>query len=148
MKFRVLTNRFSAFSRGPGGFRELREAGRKHFHLSWYLSDTVVTSYGQKSWGGTFSSVYGMIRKSSKFTSVESLGTFSSTFKSSASWFGWRVWLLVTTNQNSLAKLHILPAGKFWGLTIWRKYDHLYRWWNKKITPSGFLTMTRYHGDL
>ena len=42
---RVLYNRFLAFSRGPGGFRELREAGRIHFHLSWYLSDYVVTSY-------------------------------------------------------------------------------------------------------
>ena len=35
-----------AFPGGPGGFRELREAGRNHFHLSWYLSDTVVTSPG------------------------------------------------------------------------------------------------------
>ena len=34
------------FSEGYGGFRELREAGRKHFHPSWYLSDAVVTSYG------------------------------------------------------------------------------------------------------
>jgi len=33
---------------GPGGFREFREAGRNHFHLSWYLSDAVVTSYGKK----------------------------------------------------------------------------------------------------
>ena len=48
IKCRVLKLRFLAFSRGPGGFRELREAGRNHFHLSWYLSDTVVTSYGQK----------------------------------------------------------------------------------------------------
>ena len=40
--------RFLAFSRGSGGFRELREAGRKHFHLSWYLSVPVVTSYDQK----------------------------------------------------------------------------------------------------
>ena len=45
IRFRVLKHRFLAFSRGPGGFRELREAGRNHFHLSWYLSDTVVTSY-------------------------------------------------------------------------------------------------------
>ena len=29
--------RFLAFSEGPGGFREVREAGRNHFHLSWYL---------------------------------------------------------------------------------------------------------------
>ena len=54
-KHRVLELRFLAFSRGPGGFRELREAGMNHFHLSWYLSDTVVTSYGQKSsWGDFF----------------------------------------------------------------------------------------------
>ena len=45
---------FPAFSRGYGGFRELREAGRKHFHLSWYLLVPVVRSYGQKPWGGNF----------------------------------------------------------------------------------------------
>ena len=44
IKIRVLKLRFWAFSDGPGGFRELREAGRNHFHLSWYLSDAVVTS--------------------------------------------------------------------------------------------------------
>ena len=50
--FRVQTLRFLAFSRGSGGFRELREAGRKHFHLSWYLVVPGVTSYGQNpSWG-------------------------------------------------------------------------------------------------
>ena len=55
MNFRVLKLRFLFFSRGPGGFRELREAGRNHFHLSWYLSVPVVTSYGQKpSWGDFF----------------------------------------------------------------------------------------------
>ena len=48
IKFRVLYNRFLAFSRGPGGFRELREAGRKHFHLSWYLLVPGITSYGKK----------------------------------------------------------------------------------------------------
>ena len=47
IKFRVQKLRLLAFSRGSGGFRELREAGRKHFHLSWYLSVSVVTSYGQ-----------------------------------------------------------------------------------------------------
>ena len=53
--FRILKNKFLAFSRGPVGFRELREAYRKHFHLSWYLSVPVVMSYGQKSsWGGFF----------------------------------------------------------------------------------------------
>ena len=40
------------FSRGPGGFREVRKAGRNHFHLSWCLSVSVVKSYGQKPWGG------------------------------------------------------------------------------------------------
>ena len=34
---RGLYHRFLAFPRGPGGFRKVREAGRKHFHLSWYL---------------------------------------------------------------------------------------------------------------
>ena len=52
---------FLAFPGGPGGFRELREAGRNHFHLSWYLFEPGVTSYGQKtSWGDFFlpSTVY------------------------------------------------------------------------------------------
>ena len=35
LKNRVLKLRFLAFSEGPGGFRELPEAGRNHFHLSW-----------------------------------------------------------------------------------------------------------------
>ena len=51
---RVLKPRFWVFSRGPGGFRELQKAGRNHFHLSWYLSVPVVTSYGQKPRGGGF----------------------------------------------------------------------------------------------
>ena len=33
LKFRVRNRRFFAFPEGPGGFRELREAGRNHFHL-------------------------------------------------------------------------------------------------------------------
>ena len=37
LKFWVLKLRFLAFPEGPGGFRELRKAGRNHFHLSWYL---------------------------------------------------------------------------------------------------------------
>ena len=51
-----LKNMFLFFSQGPGGFRELREASRNHFHLSWYLSDYVVTSYDQKlfGWGDFF----------------------------------------------------------------------------------------------
>ena len=36
-KNRVLKLMCLAFPGGPGGFRELREAGRNHFHLSWYL---------------------------------------------------------------------------------------------------------------
>ena len=51
---RVLKLGSLAFPGGPGGFRELRGAGRKHFHLSWYLSDAAVTSYGQKPWRGFF----------------------------------------------------------------------------------------------
>ena len=44
-------NRFLAFPRDPGGFREVREACRNHFHLPWYLSDTVVASCSQRpSW--------------------------------------------------------------------------------------------------
>ena len=45
----VLYNAFSAFSRGPGGFGELREASRNHFHLSWYLLVPGVTSFDQKN---------------------------------------------------------------------------------------------------
>ena len=48
-KNRVLKLRFLAFPGGPGGFRELREAGRNHFHLSWYLLVPGVTSYGQQT---------------------------------------------------------------------------------------------------
>ena len=48
VKFRVLKLRFVAFSQGPGGFREVQEAGRNHFHLSWYLLVPGVTSYEQK----------------------------------------------------------------------------------------------------
>ena len=52
---RVLKYTFLAFPRGPGGFRKLREACKNHFHLSWYLSGAVVTSYSQKpSWGELF----------------------------------------------------------------------------------------------
>ena len=29
----------------PGRLKQLREARRIHFHLSWYLSDSVVPSY-------------------------------------------------------------------------------------------------------
>ena len=58
---RGLKLRFLALSEGPGGFRKLREAGRNHFHLSWYLSVPGRTSYDQKPWGGTFSFVAGIL---------------------------------------------------------------------------------------
>ena len=51
---RVLQNRFLAFPRGPGGFRELWGAGRNHFHLSWYSPVPGITSYDQKPWGDCF----------------------------------------------------------------------------------------------
>ena len=40
---------FSLFFEVPGGFRKLREAYRIRFHLPWYPSDPVVTSYDQKT---------------------------------------------------------------------------------------------------
>ena len=40
---------------------ELREAGRNHFHLSWYLSVSVARSYGKKSWGNLCFTVYDML---------------------------------------------------------------------------------------
>ena len=49
VKNRVLKLRFFAFVEGPGGFRELREASRNHFHLSWYLIVPGITSYGNKN---------------------------------------------------------------------------------------------------
>jgi len=49
VKNRVLYKRFLAFYGGPGGFRELREACRKHFHGSWYLFEPGVTSYDRKT---------------------------------------------------------------------------------------------------
>ena len=48
LKNRVLKPRFLAFVEGPGGFREVREAGRNHFHLSWYLLVPGITSYDRK----------------------------------------------------------------------------------------------------
>ena len=53
---------FLDFSRGLGGFRGLREAYRNHFHLSWYLSVPVVTSYSQKPSWGIFFTVYSICR--------------------------------------------------------------------------------------
>ena len=62
IKCRVLKYRFLVYFHGPGGFRELREAYRNHFHRSWYLSDAVVTSYGQKPSWGDFFTEYGSIQ--------------------------------------------------------------------------------------
>ena len=47
-RFRALKLTFFAFPVGPEGFRELREAGRNHVHLSWYLLVPGITSYDQK----------------------------------------------------------------------------------------------------
>ena len=74
LKFRVLKLRFLAFTGGPGGFRELQEAGRNHFHLSWYLLVPGITSHVQKSsWGKFYICVgYFFLRKlglDSKITS-------------------------------------------------------------------------------
>ena len=41
----VLKLTFLAFPGGPGGFRKVREAGRNHFHLSWYLLVPGARSY-------------------------------------------------------------------------------------------------------
>ena len=41
---RILKQRFLVFSCGPGGFRSSRRLVGTNFHLSWYLSDVVVTS--------------------------------------------------------------------------------------------------------
>ena len=49
--FRLQKLRLLAFPGPPGGFRELREAGRNHLHLSWYLIVPGITSYGPKLWG-------------------------------------------------------------------------------------------------
>ena len=45
--FWVQKRRLLVFPEGPGGFRELREAGRNHFHLSWYLIVPGVTSHNK-----------------------------------------------------------------------------------------------------
>ena len=55
-KFSDSKTQLFSFSQDPAGFRKLWEAGRNHFHLSWYLLVSVVTSYGQKPWGELFRS--------------------------------------------------------------------------------------------
>ena len=52
VKIRILKLMFLAFLEGPGGFRELREAGRNHFHRSWYLLVPGNMSYDRFSLNG------------------------------------------------------------------------------------------------
>ena len=52
LTFRDLNLKCLAFVGGHGGFRELREAGRSHFHLSWYLLVPGITSYDRFSLNG------------------------------------------------------------------------------------------------
>ena len=51
---------FWGFWGGPGGFKKLREACRKNFHLVAPFKTSMVPSYDQKPWGGFFSSVIGI----------------------------------------------------------------------------------------
>ena len=46
---------------GGGGFRELLEARGRQFHLSWYLSASMVTSYGRETNLGKLLSHHGWI---------------------------------------------------------------------------------------
>ena len=41
--------RFEKVFKGPGGCKNLGEACRIRFRISWYLSDSVVPSYDQKT---------------------------------------------------------------------------------------------------
>ena len=45
----IIKSRIWEFSFGPGGFSKIREAYWNHFSLSWYLSDSMVASYGPKT---------------------------------------------------------------------------------------------------
>ena len=66
-----------AFPGGPGRFRKVREAGRNHFHLSWYLIVPGITSYGQKSGGGFFFTVHGIShREAHRFSLLHVLSQF------------------------------------------------------------------------
>ena len=53
-KFRILKLKFLAVPRGPGGFGEVREAGRNHFHLSWYISVPGITLWPKIFLGDLF----------------------------------------------------------------------------------------------
>ena len=105
LKFRVLKLRFLAFPGGPGGFREVREAGRNHFHLSWYLLVSGITSYGQKPWGKLcLSSTVWNDKISLKMKAFLYFLVWVKEFLL-------QIWILG-------ARI-ILPAGKVWGLRIW-----------------------------
>ena len=45
---RVMKNMGFAVFQDPGGFEKLREASWSHFHLSWYVSDSVGPSFMKK----------------------------------------------------------------------------------------------------
>ena len=68
VKVGVVKQRCLAISLRPGGFRELREACRNHFHLSgtcrcpW----SRIIGDSQKPLGGTFSSVYSVFEQPEK----------------------------------------------------------------------------------
>ena len=52
MSIKMLVSNKSCFfdvSQGPEGFRDVGDACTIHVHLFWYLSDVMVTSYGQKT---------------------------------------------------------------------------------------------------
>ena len=62
-KRQAIRHLFLAVSCGPGRFRELREVCWNHFR-SWYVSDSVVPTYGQhNSHGVCFvpSAVFGVV---------------------------------------------------------------------------------------
>ena len=56
VNFRVIKNMLFFFpnSRGPGGFKELWEACRHHFYLSWHLSNSMVSNLPKHILGETF----------------------------------------------------------------------------------------------
>ena len=53
---RALKLMFFVVPGGSGGFREVREAYRNHFHLSCYLIVPGITSYDPEPWGAFFRS--------------------------------------------------------------------------------------------
>ena len=77
---RVRNDGFLRISRGPGEFRKPREACWNHFQLSWYLSDAVVTSYGQKPWGDVYFTVDGINQKTRNGTTNRKTISMGSNF--------------------------------------------------------------------